>query len=227
VVDFGLRMIGTILSSSMSSSARAVFFGRLPGIFLLMKWITCSTTGGGRSSPADAGLLRGDLLQHVVGEALRLVADAHHGRARRVDGLRIGGVQEEHRRRLAGLNFLPILRSRLRMFIDTSPKSIFTGQGVAHLWQTVQWSATSLNSSQCLIDTPRRVCSSYRKASTSSEVEDLVARAVQQVGARHVGRAHRLALAAAQAVLDRIGDRADVALLHDQRLVPIRPKLGV
>jgi hypothetical protein len=39
-------MIGTILLSSMSSSARAVFFGRLPGIFLLTKWITCSTTGG-------------------------------------------------------------------------------------------------------------------------------------------------------------------------------------
>jgi hypothetical protein len=29
----------------MSSSARAVFFGRLPGIFLLMKWITCSRIG--------------------------------------------------------------------------------------------------------------------------------------------------------------------------------------
>ena len=38
-----------------------------------------------------------------------------------------------------GLNdFLFILRSRLRMFIDTSPKSISTGQGVRHLWQTVQ-----------------------------------------------------------------------------------------
>ena len=35
---------------------------------------------------------------------------------------------------LPGLNFfLPILRSRLRMFIVTSPKSIFTGHGVTHL----------------------------------------------------------------------------------------------
>ena len=56
--------------------------------------------------------------------------------------------------------FLPILRKRFLMFIDTSPKSIFTGQGLRHLWQTVQWSATSSNSSQCLMDTPRRVCSS-------------------------------------------------------------------
>jgi hypothetical protein len=72
--------------------------------------------------------------------------------------------------------FCPILRSRLRMFIDTSPKSIFTGHGFSHLWQTVQWSATSSNSSQCLIETPRRVCSSYRKASTSSEVARILLR---------------------------------------------------
>jgi hypothetical protein len=48
--------------------------------------------------------------------------------------------------------------------------------------------------------------------------EDLVARAVEQVGTRHVGRAHRLAFAAAQAVLDHVGNLADLRLLHDQRL---------
>jgi hypothetical protein len=57
--------------------------------------------------------------------------------------------------------------------------------------------------------------------------EDLVARAVQQVGARHVGRAHRLALAAAQAVLDVVGDLADGGLLHDQRLVAHQVEAGV
>ncbi len=62
------------------------------------------------------------------------------------------------------------------MFIETSPKSMLTGHGVTHLWQTVQWSATSSNSSQCLIDTPRRVCSSYRKASISSEVARILLR---------------------------------------------------
>src|SRR5471032_291758 len=77
----------------------------------------------------------------------------------------------------AGLKlFFSILRSRLRMFIDTSPKSISTGQGVAHLWQTVQWSATSSNSSQCLTEMPRRVCSSYRKASISDEVARILSR---------------------------------------------------
>ena len=49
--------------------------------------------------------------------------------------------------------------------------------------------------------------------------KDLVARRIEQVRARHVRRAHGLALAAAQAVLDRIGDRVDVRLLHDERLV--------
>ena len=62
------------------------------------------------------------------------------------------------------------------MFIDTSPKSMSTGHGVTHLWQTVQWSATSSNSSQCLIDTPRRVCSSYRNASISSDVARILLR---------------------------------------------------
>ena len=49
--------------------------------------------------------------------------------------------------------------------------------------------------------------------------EDLVAWAVEQVGSWHVRCAHRLALAAAQAVLDRTGDGTDVGLLHDQRFV--------
>ena len=56
--------------------------------------------------------------------------------------------------------FLPMRRSRSRIAIDTSPKSMSTGQGDSHLWHTVQWSATSENSSQWRMLTPRRVCSS-------------------------------------------------------------------
>src|SRR5882672_4726636 len=70
-----------------------------------------------------------------------------------------------------GLNFfLPWRRRKLRIAIDTSPKSMSTGQGFKHLWHTVQWSATSENSSKCRNDTPRRVCSSYKKASVNSDV---------------------------------------------------------
>ena len=72
--------------------------------------------------------------------------------------------------------FLPILRNKLRMFIVTSPKSILTGHGVKHLWQTVQCAATSSNSSQCLIEIPRRVCSSYKNASIKSEVARILFR---------------------------------------------------
>ena len=40
---------------------------------------------------------------------------------------------------LAGLKrFLPCSRRMLRIRTDTSPKSISTGQGFWHLWQTVQ-----------------------------------------------------------------------------------------
>ena len=56
--------------------------------------------------------------------------------------------------------------------------------------------------------------------------EDLVARRIEQVRTRHVRRAHRFALAATQAVLDRVRDRLDVALLHDQRLVAHQPEAG-
>ena len=76
------------------------------------------------------------------------------------------------------------------MFIDTSPKSILTGHGVTHLWQTVQWSPTSANSSQCLTDTPRRVCSSYRKASMSSEVARILLRGLYSRLARGTCVAH-------------------------------------
>ena len=62
------------------------------------------------------------------------------------------------------------------MAIDTSPKSMSTGHGFTHLWQTVQWSATSPNSSKCASETPRRVCSSYRNASISSEVARILLR---------------------------------------------------
>ena len=38
-----------------------------------------------------------------------------------------------------GLNFfLPCRRRKLRIAIETSPKSMSTGHGFAHLWHTVQ-----------------------------------------------------------------------------------------
>src|SRR5476651_1346638 len=130
---------------------------------------------------------------------------------------------------LPGLKlFLSILRSRLRMFIDTSPKSILTGQGVTHLWHTVQWSATSSNSSQCLIEMPRRVCSSYRKASISDDVARIFSRGEYSRFARGTWVAHtglhlpqrRQSLMASEIVL-----MSDCCMISDS--CPNRPKLGV
>ncbi|MNY31742.1 hypothetical protein D3C86_1659170 [compost metagenome] len=146
----------------MSSSARAVFFGRLPGIFLLMKWITCSLMGAGPSVAGGAPVCffaRPRSRSLAMRCALKPMPTMPARTALMVCGL--VAFRKNIAAALPGRKlFWPILRSRLRMFIDTSPKSIFTGHGVRHLWHTVQWSATSSNSSQCLMLMPRRVCSS-------------------------------------------------------------------
>lgn len=143
-----------------------------------MKWMTCSLTGavptvagGAPVCLRPAGLNRSTARRWALKPMPTMAERA---------SLMVSGLVALSMNIAAALPgrklFWPILRSRLRIFIVTSPKSIFTGQGEAHLWQTVQWSATSSNSCQCLMDTPRRVCSSYRKASTSSEVARILLR---------------------------------------------------
>ena len=61
---------------------------------------------------------------------------AHPARAARVALMVSGSLafRKNIAAALPALNFfLPILRSRLRMFIDTSPKSMSTGHGARHL----------------------------------------------------------------------------------------------
>ena len=43
-----------------------------------------------------AGLLAGEALEHIVGQALRLETDADHAGAHQLDGLGVGRVQKEH-----------------------------------------------------------------------------------------------------------------------------------
>ena len=148
----------------MSSSAREVRLGSPPGIGLLMKWMTWALIGALPSVAGgclDLALDQAERLGDAVAEALRLVAPLDHAGADQLDRRRVLGGEEGHRRGLARLNdFLPWLRSRLRILTVTSPKSMSTGHGFSHLWQIVQWSATSSNSAQCASETPRRVCSS-------------------------------------------------------------------
>jgi hypothetical protein len=130
---------------------------------------------------------------------------------------------------LPGRNdFWPILRSRLRMAMVTSPKSMLTGHGDRHLWHTVQWSATSSNSCQCLMETPRRVCSSYRKASTSKEVAKILLRGLYSRLARGTCVAHtglHLPQRRQSFTLSAIAPISLCCMISDS--CPIRPKLGV
>ena len=124
--------------------------------------------------------------------------------------------------------FLPILRSRLRMFMVTSPKSIFTGHGLRHLWHTVQWSATSSKSSQWRTLMPRRVCSSYRKASISSEVARILLRGLYSRLARGTWVAHtglHLPQRRQSLMLSLMAPMSLCCMISDSW--PIRPKLGV
>ncbi len=57
--------------------------------------LICGLAGGGRR---PLGLRPGEGIERAVGQPLRLVAPVDHDFAGQLDGLRIGGVQEKHRR---------------------------------------------------------------------------------------------------------------------------------
>jgi len=75
--------------------------------------------------------------------------------------LGIGRIQEKHRGGGAGIEALLVHAAQQIAHAHGNIAEVDAdGQGDSHLWHTVQWSATSDSSSQCRIDTPRRVCSS-------------------------------------------------------------------
>ena len=159
--------------------------------------------------------------------ALDLVAHAHHGLAGGVDGGRILCVQEEHGAGRAGVERLAAhAAQRAHVHGHVAEVDVHrTGRvalvadravvgHVLELFPMLQAdAATGLLFVQEGLDQQR-------------SRQDLVARRVQQVRARHVGRTDRLALAAAQAVLDGFGDGADIALLHDERFVSHQAEAG-
>ena len=179
-------------------------------------------SGGGPCVDGGARRLRvGEAAQQVVGGALRLEADVDHRRAHDLDRLRAGRVEEDHRR------------------LARRPEALLAhlAQQVPHVHRDVAEVDVDRARRQALVadravvgdvlellpvadrDAAPRLLLVQEGLDQERRRQDLVARAVEQVGARHVRRARRLALAAAQAVLDRVRDLADVALLHDQRLV--------
>ena len=81
------------------------------------------------------GLLVRQAAQQVVRGALRGEADVDHRRAHQLDRLRPRRVEEHHRHACcrAGSSSAPSCAAGCALFMDTSPKSIFTGHGDRHL----------------------------------------------------------------------------------------------
>lgn len=172
VVDFGLWMIGMILLFLMFSSVCVVFFGRLFGIFLLMKWIICLIIGGllvvvGGCCVCFVMIFFSMLfvkccilqLMFIIMLCVMLI----------VCGLVV--FRKNMFVVLLVLNFfLFILCNRLCMFIVMLLKLIFIGYGVVYLWYIVQWLVMLLNLFQCLIDMLWCVCFLYRNVLIKSDV---------------------------------------------------------
>ena len=214
----------------MSSSARAVFVGQAARQGLLVDEVDHLLLERARATVAGgaAGLLAGRPLEQVHRQALRLKpTPTMAARA----SLMVSGLVA------LSMNIAAALPGR-KLFAHLA-------QQVAHVHGHVAEVDLDRAGRQALVadravvghvlellpvldaDAAARLLFVQEGLDQQRGGEDLVARAVEQVGARHVRGADRLALAAAQAVLDRIGNGADVALLHDQRLMAHQPKLGV
>ena len=157
-----------------------------------------------------------------LGEALRLVAPVEHQRLGDLDGRGVGRVQVEHRGRgarvealLAQLGEEAAHRDRHVAEVDVHRARrlalVADGAVVRHVAELVEVPKAHAAARLLLVE---------EGLGEERQAQDLVARAVEQVRARHVRRAHGLALAAAQAVLHRVGDRPDVAPLEDDGFVP-------
>ena len=158
-------------------------------------------------------------LEQAVAHALAGVAPFDERLSQRLDRLGVGGVEEGHRRPGAGIEFLLALfaqqiahgdRHVAEIDIDRAGVLALVADGavVGHVAELVEvlerHAAPGLLFVQEGLDQQRGG-------------ENLVARRVEQVGARDMGVAHRLALAAAQAVLDRIGDVLGFGGFEDDR----------
>ena len=175
-----------------------------------------------------SGLLANELLQHIVGPALQFKAHLDHAHPHELDGFWIGGIEEHHSHRIAGAEcfFAHLAQQVAHVHGDVAKVDLHRawrlalvahGAVVGHVFKLLpmldRHAAAGLLFVQKSFDQQRRG-------------QNFVARAVEQIGAWHMGGTHRLALAAAQAVLDGLGNRANVGLLHDQRLVPHQAKAG-
>ena len=210
-------------ASSISSSAREVLLRQLAGHRLVDEVDDLRLQR--RLAERGRRMLRlvldqAERLADAMTETLRGVAPLDHAQTQRLDGGRVGGVEKGHRRRGAGIELLLALapqqvahgdRDVAEVDVDRARVEALVAHRavVGHVGEFVEMLER---------DAAPRLLLVKEGLDQQRGGEDLVARRVEQVGTRHMGAAHRLALAAAQAVLDRLRNTADVALLHDQRL---------
>ena len=141
-----------------------------------------------------------------------------HHLAHQLDGGRVGGVEEQHRRRGDRAEFLLALLAQEIAHGDRHIAEIDVHR--AGVQALVAYRAMIGDIAEFVEmpdrDAAPRLFFVQECLDQQRSAEYLVARRIKQVGARHMRAAHRFALAAAQAVLDRIGDLAQFALLQDQ-----------
>ena len=178
-----------------------------------------SLADGGRRLPG-LGAYQPQAFTHRVAQSLGFVGDADQACAQRLDGGRILGGKKGHADGGAGVealvaglaqevahghrNIAEVDLDRARFDATMADRAM-----VGHVGQFLEVLEADAAAGLLLVE---------EGLGQQADAEDLVARRVQQIGARYVSGAHRLAFAAAQAVLDRVADGADVGLFQNQRL---------
>ena len=181
-----------------------------------LRFQRCAAHRGRR--PFDLAFQQAETPGKLVADALSLVSPRYHHLAHQFDGGRIGGVEKQHRRRSDRAEFFLALlaqeiahRDRHIAEIDVNRAGVQAlvahGAMVGDIAEFVEVRDRNAAAGLFLVQ---------ERLDQQRGAEYLVARRIQQVGARHMGAAHRLALAAAQTVLDRIGDIAQFAFFQDQ-----------
>ena len=173
-------------------------------------------------------LRRREGAQGPICKSLRLEAPVDHRFARQLDRFRIGRIQKQHRCSRTRIETLLAHaaqqiahRHRHIAEIDvdrTRRHALVTYRAmVRHIAELIEM--TNRNAAACLLFVQERLDQKRGR-------QDLVTRRIQEVRARHMRCADRLALAAAQTILDGTRDRIDIRVLHDQRLVPHQVEAG-
>ena len=193
-------MIGTIVGRPRCRGARArVRFGNPPGIGLLMKWMICALSAGG---PLVAGgcfvcpLVEPEALRDGVGETLRRIAPADQRALGDLDRRRVGRVEEEHRRRCRRTKRPPALRRAAGCASRSTRRRSRCRPGTAPRICGRRCSGRRRRRTRRSDEATRRGASAPRTATPRSGAtwRESCCAGIEKVRARHVRRAHRLAL---------------------------------